>query len=57
MEGVESAKVFSGKVSLPNSNNVNLSGPLITAAKVFNNNNDAFTLSGHRSIQYKNSGL
>lgn len=41
MEGVESAKVFSGKVSLPNSNNVNLSGPLITAAKVFNNNNDA----------------
>lgn len=40
MEGVESAKVFSGKVSLPNSNNVNLSGPLITAAKVFNNNND-----------------
>ena len=41
MEGVESAKVFNGKVSLPNSNNVNLSGPLITAAKVFNNNNDA----------------
>lgn len=41
MEGVESAKVFSGKVSLPNSNNVNLSGPLIIAAKVFNNNNDA----------------
>lgn len=41
MEGVESAKVFSGKVSLPNSANVNLSGPLITAAKVFNNNNDA----------------
>ena len=40
MEGVESAKVFSGKVSLPNSNNVNLSGPLITAAKEFNNNND-----------------
>lgn len=41
MEGVESAKVFSGKVSLPNSANVNLSGSLITAAKVFNNNNDA----------------
>lgn len=41
MKGVESAKVFSGKVSLLNSNNVNLSGPLITAAKVFNNNNGA----------------
>lgn len=41
MEGVESAKVFSGKVSLPNSADVKLSGPLITAAKVFNNNNDA----------------
>lgn len=41
MEGVESAKIFSGKVSLPNSANVNLSSPLITEAKVFNNNNDA----------------
>lgn len=41
MEGVESAKVFSGKVSLPNSNNVNLSGPLITEATIYNSNNDA----------------
>lgn len=40
MEGVESAKVFSGKVSLPNSANVNLSSPLITEAKVFNSNNN-----------------
>lgn len=40
MEGVESAKVFSGKVSLPNSNNVNLSGPLITAATIYNSNNN-----------------
>lgn len=40
MEGVESAKVFSGKVSLPNSANVNLSGPLITETKVFNSNSN-----------------
>lgn len=40
MEGVESAKVFSGKVSLPNSNNVNLSGPLITEATIYNSNNN-----------------
>lgn len=40
MEGVESAKIFSGKVSLPNSANVNLSSPLITEAKVFNSNNN-----------------
>lgn len=40
MEGVESAKIVSGKVSLPNSANVNLSSPLITEAKVFNSNNN-----------------
>lgn len=40
MEGVESAKVFSGKVSLPNSANVNLSSPLITEATIYNSNNN-----------------
>lgn len=40
MEGVESAKIFSGKVSLPNSANVNLSSPLITEATIYNSNNN-----------------
>lgn len=40
MEGVESAKVFSGKVSLPNSADVKLSGPLITEATIYNSNNN-----------------
>lgn len=40
MEGVESAKIFNGKVSLPNSANVKLSGPLITEATIYNSNNN-----------------
>lgn len=40
MEGVESAKIFNGKVSLPNSANVNLSSPLITEATIYNSNNN-----------------
>ena len=40
MEGVESAKIFNGKVSLPNSADVKLSGPLITEATIYNSNNN-----------------
>lgn len=40
MEGVDSAKIFNSKVSLPNSSNAKLSNPLIEKTTIYHSNNN-----------------